>query len=263
MSRHVPPLLEPAILRDVCGIAWQEELKRLRLDKRFFVAGGVNCTLSKEQMQALCLVLLAHSQTYQASVESFDESNSGNLSVPLRIRMAAVCLGERYLGPTLSVTDGLIRSEENSGVADTYCGMSELYRLNDDEVRKGFFLGDGGGIGKRRIFAALFAEYNARGVCNCVYLCRSSNEFCGVIRELKAILNMHVKCYKSDDLKTLCNTPRTNPPQAGKFGRVKNSKSQVLFLTYKDLADLEKFFNLQKWLGADGGFDGLVSLLAK
>lgn len=249
---HLPSPLELGILSDVNGMDWKQELRHLHLDKRYYVAGNGDCKLSKQQLEGLCLALLAHSRTFQTSVEA---PAGFSIKIPTSIE-------ERYVGPCLTATEALIRSKENSAVADTYCGTSEIYTMKVDTVREGFFLGDGDGFGKTRTFAALVAEYNARGILYCLHVSGSSNEYNNVTRELKAILNARVKCYKEEDLKTFCKTARVKTPPAANSGKSYNKilKSHVLLLTYSDLANAEIFSSLQSWLGDDGGFDGLVSL---
>lgn len=245
---HDPKALELGLLANLNKMVWTNGVDNLEIKKS---NAGKLC-VSKQQVEALCLALLAHEETFDAMCENFAElSDAPNLSAkPMRIRMSP--FSSRYVGPALTPVNDLLHRSENVAVADKYCGQYDIYVLSKCNVRKGFFLGDGSGFGKTRTIALLIAEYNSRGVTSCLYLCgNSKHERASVIREVTDVLDGRVVFYQEDDRLTWEGPTRSQ------------QKTVVVLVSYRFLSDPKNFQSVLGLLGPQPEFDGMVNNVAR
>ena len=124
-----------------------------------------------------------------------------------------------------------------------YACQAHETMLPDKKRRKGFFLGDGAGVGKGRQIAGMFLENWVRGRKKGVWLSISKDLQYDARRDLD---DVDGKAIKSEAL-------------GGAYGNIA-MRAGVLFVTYSMLVagsgNKTRLKQLLKWLGQD--FDGLI-----
>ena len=124
-----------------------------------------------------------------------------------------------------------------------YACQAHETMLPDKKRRKGFFLGDGAGVGKGRQIAGMFLENWVRGRKKGVWLSISKDLQYDARRDLD---DVDGKAIKSEAL-------------GGEYGNIA-MKTGVLFVTYSMLiagsGNKTRMKQILRWLGQD--FDGLI-----
>ncbi|MEG1491467.1 MAG: strawberry notch family protein [Oscillospiraceae bacterium] len=161
--------------------------------------------------------------------------------------MAAVSMPKASYAPNLPVE--LIKSGALSDVQLTnivYAGQAHECILPDGATRKGYFIGDGTGVGKGRQIAGIILDNIRQGRSKAVWISKSSNLFVDAQRDWADLGG------KKDDIFSLSKM---------KLGTKIGNDSGILFSSYDTLSS-EKENNsrlnqLVEWLGKD--FDGVIA----
>lgn len=233
LVEHHPKALEPSHLGWIESPCVEDEICQLKMDKSFYMAGE-NCLLSSMQLKALCLMIKAHGELYESTVEVY---NTFKTKDGIKNNAAAaVATSEDLLSPSFDKVGMYVEDPRVSGVK--VCS-----------VRKGFYLADSPGFGKLRTLAALVAEYRALGVLQTLFVTERECSYTLVLEEILKFFPQGV-VYTTFD----------------KYGHVRKEKTgqvqvqtvpEIIVVTYGFLENLNTFNTLCNLLGGEN-YEGLV-----